>query len=169
MANFDVDYAFLMVNEDRTQAHAVVQDAPPGAYAISGINSAAFPQQFKAVAAIPQAQRGPAVENFYRTTFFNAYEEQLSDPVAERILDAMVNNGPVIGTKILQESINSLGGNLVVDGQWGPATVAAANACDQLALVAAIQNTRVAYYEAIVARNPQDAQYEAGWLARARE
>ena len=169
LANFDTLFTFFMNNEDKTQAHAVVPDAPPCAWAISGINSAAFPQQFKAIAAIPQAQRGPAVENFYQTEFFNKWEAQLSDPVAERILDAMVNNGPVTGTKILQEAVNSLGPCLVVDGQWGPATVAAANACDQGELVVAIKNTRVAYYEAIVARNPQDAQYEAAWLARARE
>ena len=169
MADFETDYEFMIANEDRTQAHAIVPDAPPGAYAISGINSAAYPAQFKAIAAIPQAERGAAVENFYQTEFFNKFEAQLSDPVAERILDAMLNNGPVTGTKILQKAVNSLDGNLVVDGQWGPATVAAANACDQLALVAAIQNTRVAYYEAIVAAHPQDSVYEAAWLTRARE
>ena len=102
MADFETDYEFMIANEDRTQAHAIVPDAPPGAYAISGINSAAYPAQFKAIAAIPQAERGAAVENFYQTEFFNKFEAQLSDPVAERILDAMVNNGPVTGTKILQ-------------------------------------------------------------------
>ena len=52
MADFETDYEFMIANEDRTQAHAIVPDAPPGAYAISGINSAAYPAQFKAIAAI---------------------------------------------------------------------------------------------------------------------
>lgn len=171
MADFDTDFQFLMNNEDRTQSHAIVPDAPPGAFAISGINSAAFPSQFAAIAAIPQAQRGPAVKNFYHAEFFNKWEAQLSDPVEERILDAMVNEGPMTGVKDLQNAINSVSGSgtVVVDGGWGPATVAAANACDQLALVAAIQAVRKARYVAIVAAHPEDSQYEAGWLARAAE
>ena len=171
MADFDVDYDFLMNNEDRTQAHAIVPDAPSGSYAISGINSFSYPKQFAAIAALPQDQRDPAVRNFYRTEFFGKYEAQLSDPVEERILDAMVNEGPVTGCKDLQNAINSVSGigTVVVDGGWGPATVAAANACDQNALVAAIQGTRKARYIAIVAAHPEDSKYEAGWLARAGE
>jgi lysozyme family protein len=171
MADFDVDYKFLMSHEDPTQAHKITPDAPPGAYVISGINSAAFPSQFAAIAAIPQDQRGSAVENFYQTEFFNKWEAQLSDPVEERILDAMVNEGPVTGVKDLQNAINSVSGagTVAVDGQWGPATVAAANACAQDALVAAIRATRKARYIAIVAAHPEDSKYEAGWLARAGE
>ena len=171
MADFQTAYNFMMKHEDPTQAHAITPDDPPGSHVISGINSAAFPAQFATIAAIPQAQRGPAVESFYKTTFFNNWEAQLSDPVEERILDAMVNEGPATGVKDLQNAINSVSGAATVatDGQWGPATVAAANACDQNALVAAIQATRKARYKAIVAAHPQDSQYEAGWLARAGE
>ena len=176
MSNFDIDFQFMIDNEDRTQAHACNPDACPSGcsgpcYAISGINSGAYPTQFAAIAATPQAQRGPAVESFYQKEFFNQYEAQLSDPVEERILDAKVNNGPVTGCKFLQEAINSVtgSGTVTVDGQWGPATVAAANACDQNALVSAIQATRKAYYLAIVAAHPEDSKYETGWLARAGE
>jgi len=171
VANWEADYSFMMSHEDPTQAHAIEPDDPPGAHVISGINSAAYPSQFAAIAAMPQADRGPAVENFYQTEFFNKWEAQLSDPVEERILDAMVNEGPVTGVKDLQNAINSVSGagTVAVDGQWGPATVAAANACDQDALVAAIRATRKARYIAIVAAHPEDSEYEAGWLARAGE
>jgi lysozyme family protein len=171
VANWEADYSFMMSHEDPTQAHAIEPDDPPGAHVISGINSAAYPSQFAAIAAMPQADRGPAVENFYQTEFFNKWEAQLSDPVEERILDAMVNEGPVTGVKDLQTAINSVSGagTVVVDGGWGPATVAAANACDQLELVAAIQAVRKARYIAIVAAHPEDSKYEAGWLARAGE
>jgi lysozyme family protein len=171
VSSFDTDYNFMMKNEDPTQAHAITPDAPPGAHVISGINSFSYPAQFAAIAALPQAERGPAVESFYSTTFFNAFEAQLSDLVEERILDAMVNEGPVTGCKDLQNAINSVSGpgTVAVDGGWGPATVAAANACDQNALVAAIQAVRKARYIAIVAAHPEDSKYEAGWLARAGE
>ena len=176
MADFQTDFDFMIKNEDPTQAHKINPDACPAGcpgpcYAISGINSGVFPSQFAAIAALPQDQRGPAVENFYQTEFFNKWEAQLSDPVEKRILDAMVNEGPGTGIKDLQNAINSVSGpgTVTVDGGWGPATVAAANACDQDALVAAIQATRKARYIAIVAAHPEDSKYEAGWLARAGE
>lgn len=164
----------MMANEDRTQAHACVPDpCPTGCagpcYAISGINSGAFPTQFAVIAAVPQAQRGPAVEQFYRAEFFNKYEAQLSDPVAERVLDAMVNSGASTGVRLLQQAVNATGGDLAVDGAWGPLTVAAANACSQAELVAAFQVRRAALYRDIVAAHPQDSVYEANWLARAEE
>ncbi len=172
MANFEVDYQFMIANEDRTQAHACVPDSCPlgcagPCYAISGVNSGAFPKQFAIIAALPQAQRGPAVEQFYQEEFFNKYEAQLSDQVAERVLDTMVNNGPMTGVRLLQEAVNTLGGALAVDGAWGAKTVAASNACDQGELVTAFQARRAALYRAIVTAHPEDAAYEAGWLARA--
>ena len=163
MSDFETDYQFMMQNEDRSQVHAIVPDAPPGAHAISGINSAAYPKQFAAIASLPQAERGPAVEQFYRTEFFGKYQAQLSDPVAERWLDQAVNGGPVTATRLLQQAV----GTVPVDGTWGSATVTACNAADQLALVTAFQAARRQHYLDIVAKHPEDAQYLPGWLARA--
>lgn len=180
MSDFDTDFDFMIVDEDGTQAHAVVPDIPNvyktdsegnpvldghglkiriGAYSISGINSASFPQDFAAIAALPQAERGPAVEAFYRKNFFNKWEAQLSDPVEERILSHMVNRGPVNGVKVLQTAIGSLGTHIAVDGLWGPDTVEAANACNQDALTAAVRTARLRDYENLVAKNPADAVY----------
>jgi len=174
VADFNTDYQFMMANEDRTQAHACVPDSCPTGcqgpcYAISGINSGAFPAQFAAIAALPQAERGPTVKQFYQSEYLNKYDAQLSDPVAERVLDTMVNSGQSTGVRILQQAVNALGGQLTVDGQWGPLTVAAANDLDQVQLVAAFDARRAALYKAIVAANPADAVYEATWLARAEE
>ena len=171
MADFDTDFNFMMTDEDSTQAHALVPDAPgtwvvvagakmwQGAWAISGINSKAFPADFAVIAALPQVQRGPAVEKFYETLFWNTWEGALSDAIAERVLDTAVNRGGVNGVKVLQMAVNACGGSLTVDGHWGPATVAAANACDQDALLAALRAARLADYQAVVAANPSDAQY----------
>jgi lysozyme family protein len=80
-----------------------------------------------------------------------------------------VNAGPGIAVRLLQQAINNLGGALVVDGAWGPATVAAANACDQTALVGAYRIVRQAYYQAVVDHNPASGPYLPGWEARATE
>lgn len=168
--SFDIDYTFMMNNEDRSQSHAIVPDAPPGAHAISGINSAAFPTEFAAIAAISQSQRGPAVKQFYLTHFWNKWMNQItSDDVAERLLDAGVNMGLGMAVKLLQTAVSNLGHSVTIDGGFGPNTLAAINACDPSALVAAFQVVRIAHYEAIVAANPNDSQYETQWIARARE
>ena len=170
MALFQTAYSFMMLNEDATQAHVIVSDAPPGAFAISGINSAAFPTQYAAIAALPQNQRGPAVANFYQTIFWNSWFSQLiSDAVSMRVFDASVNMGAGAGIIILQKAVNSIGGSLVIDGGWGPNTLDATNACNPVDLVNAFQTVRCEHYEAIVARNPADKKYLTNWLARAKK
>jgi lysozyme family protein len=159
MADFHTDYQYMEANEDRAQLHAIVPDAPPGAHAISGINSAAYPEDFARIAAIPQAQRGPAVEDFYRIHFWNEFEGQLSDQIAERVLDEAVNAGPGTGVRVLQKAINLTGGNVIVDGAWGPATISAANLCDQTRLLNSFRQARLQHYKDIAAADPSKASY----------
>ena len=168
MAVFQIAYNWMMDNEDARRAYAQVPDAPPGAFAISGINSAAFPIDFADIKVIPQVQRGPAVQRFYQAHFWNTWFAQLfSDDLAKRVFDAAVNMGEGTAVKVLQTAINALGGALTVDGGWGPATLAAANAANPGALVAAFINAREEHYREIVQNNPADAKYLPNWLARA--
>jgi hypothetical protein len=48
-------------------------------------------------------------------------------------------------------------------------TLGAVNAADPVALQAAFQSMRVAYYQAIVAADPSKAVYLAAWTARANK
>lgn len=168
MAVFQNAFNFMIINEDATQAHAIVPDSPPGSFAISGINSASFPTQYTAIAALPQSQRGPAVENFYQATFWNKWLQSLIfNDLAMRVFDTSVNMGISPAVKILQIAINTLTTpSIIVDGQWGPNTVAMANKLGD-GLVSAFKFARVAHYEAIVATNPADQKYLKNWLARA--
>ena len=176
MGNFGVAFSWLMQDEDETNLHATVLDACPSGcagpcWAISGINSGAWPLQFAKIDALPQAQRGPEVETFYQAAFWNQWFAQIdSDEVAKRVFDFGVNAGEKTSVRCLQQAVNSfhVGNPLETDGEWGPATVAAVNAVNPLTLVAAFQQTRCAYYECIVAKNPADARYLDGWLARAK-
>ena len=171
MADFNTAINFVLQNEDSTHSYATVKDSPPGAYAISGINSAAFPDQFVVINSIPQAQRGPAVLDFYKQEFWNKWYSQLiSDDLACRVLDTAVNNGPGTAVKLLQLALNSIGTpTLNVDGEWGPATLAAANYADPKSLLTAFRLARVNHYQAIVAKNPDNAKYLNVWLARAKQ
>jgi len=174
MADFKVAFQWAMQFEDPEMACAQVPDAAPAGlagpcYAISGINSGAWPSQFASIAALPQAARAGAVAAFYQAEFWNAWYAQLiSEEVAKRVFDFSVNAGSGTSVKTLQKAVNVLGGSVSVDGGWGPMTLAAANSTNPPALVQAFIAARVAHYQAIVAANPSDAIYLKGWLARAQ-
>ena len=166
MANFQVSYSWMMDNEDAPRAYSTVPDV--GGQAISGINSASYPEEFSTINALPQSERGPAVEQFYQTHFWNQWYAQIaSDEVAKRVFDSAVNMGPATAVKLLQEAVDALGGSLTVDGGWGPMTVIAVNACDAGTLVSEFKAQRCSHYQAIVAKNPASQRYLSAWMARA--
>lgn len=168
-ASFEVSFNWTMDFEDPERLYATVPDAPPGAHAISGINSAAFPSDFARINAIPQAERAPAVESFYQLRFWSPWLEQLqSDELRKRVFDSEFNMGEGTGVKLLQTAVETVSGvSMGVDGLWGPATLHAANTCNPDMLCAAFITARKQHYRDIVNENPADAKYLEGWLARA--
>ena len=169
MASFEVALDWALQFEDSQRQYAKVPDAPPGAFAIAGINSFAWPEEFAIVDALPQDNRAGAVAAFYAAHFWNTWLNQIeSDEVAKRVFDAAVNMGGGTAVRLLQSAVNALGGNLAVDGQLGPATVTAVNSVSASALVAEFQSDRAAHYRFIVLNNPSLQRYLAGWLARAQ-
>lgn len=184
MADWNTAYNFMMDNEDGPRACAQIPDAPEqhdpvtgeriGAFAISGVNSAAWPAEFAAIAALPQDQREPLVQQFYQDHVWNQWFAQIvSDDVCKRVFDFAVNAGGAKAVRCLQQAVNSLAAPgatlLTVDGGWGPMTLAAANAADPVALTSAFQTQRVADYQAIAAANPSLAKYLPAWTARAQK
>lgn len=177
MADWNTAYTWMMDNEDPRRLCAELPDlCPAGAegpcYAISGINSAVWPDGFEAIAALPQAQREPFVHQFYQKRFWNVWYAQLnSNELAKRVFDMAVKAGSGIAVGCMQQALNRLAGpdgaQLVDDGAWGPMTVEAANAANPEALVAAFQAQRVAYYQAIATADPRLAIHLPAWTIRA--
>lgn len=171
MSQFQPALDFVLDNEDRHRQYANVPDAPPGAHAVSGINSAAYPKQYADIVALPQSQRGQAVGNFYLTEFWNPLGAAglNSQNLANRVLDQAVNGGLKTGGMLLQIAANTCGASLVVDGNIGPNTIKVANGIDPCVLTAAFKSARINRYKSIVERNPADQKYLAQWLARASQ
>ena len=165
MADFPGCSAFVLANEDynppRYQTEPDPTKTDPLALAISGINSAAFPEDFEDVFAFPVNQRASVVEAFYQKTYWNPWIVQLENPIAMRVMDAEVNSGGD-GIRLLQRACNALGAKLEVDEAWGPLTVAAAQALNQVALVGTFKSLRVAFYESL------GGPHVAEWVERAR-
>jgi hypothetical protein len=165
MANYQTAFEWLMESEDPQHLCAVVPDAPPGAHAISGINSAAFPYDFERISAILPEWRLPAVSDFYEAHFWNQWFAQFdSDELAKRVFDASVNMGAGTAVKLLQ---SVLWPSEVHDGLWGPLTVQAANDGNPTATVEGFKAARREHYLDIVKANLEDAKYLNTWLARA--
>lgn len=179
MADWNTSYNWMMDSEDPARACAEVPDANPkgitgSCYAISGINSGVWPEDFAAIAALSQANRSAAVQQFYEDhTWNNWYAQMTSDEVCKRVFDFAVNGGGGTSVRCLQQAVNSLGAagaaTIAEDGGWGPMTLAAVNAADPIALVAAFKAKRLAYYQAIVNADPGKARYLAVWTARAEK
>ena len=185
MATFEYCFAFVLSNEDYTPPQYEDEPDAPGSWAeingirtwngaraISGINSHAWPAQYAKVLAVQQDQRGPAVASFYQENFWSQWLAALtSNPVAAVTMDAEVNEGEGIGARLLQQAVNdsnATGGHVInEDGQIGPATVNAANACDATVLLAAFVSARQERYRALADSNPADQAYLSNWLARA--
>ena len=171
MADGNACYSFVLGNEDWTPPRYEVMPDPtrddPDAKVVSGINSASFPDDFATIAALPPAERPAAVEALYKQTYWNQWIEQLQTPIAMRVMDSEVNQGQGTAVKLLQTACKAVlragAEQLATDGLLGPATVAAANACDQDALLMAFQAARVAEYRAI--GGPALPQ----WIARAEK
>lgn len=173
MAQFGDAFSYVMAFEDSRLECAIVPDAPPGAHAISGINSAAWSTQYEKIAALPQLERLAAVSAFYQQYFWNALNigGLESQDLANRVMDEAVNAGLNAGAILLQDAINRCGQTPPVapDGKIGPLTLEAANGIDPERLIAAYRVQRAQRYQNIVARNPSDEVYLAEWLRRAEQ
>lgn len=95
-------------------------------------------------------------------------------PIQKKVLDIAINSGPANAVKLLQRTLAQKGylKPEQIDGIIGPRTEAAAfRACDQDpdGLLNALVDARIAFYNAIVARDPSQAAFRKGWLARAEE
>ena len=130
MADFDLCFGFLLPNEDTSPpTYQAVHDptqGDPNAQAIAGINSHYWPKWYNAIAAVAPPQRAEPVKSFYRTNYWNHWLASLnSSRIAAMVLDASVNQGAGWGCKLLQRACGAED-----DGQFGSATVAAANSAD---------------------------------------
>ncbi len=109
----------------------------------------------------------------YRKYFWDKYSiGQVNDQdLANKVLDLTVNMGPGGPTRdggltLLQKAANDLGGNLKVDGNLGPKSLAAINAQDPVKLLAAYRRRAKQRYQEIAAANATLAGNLTGWLAR---
>lgn len=96
---------------------------------------------------------------------------ELSEAVAEEVVDTSVNMGPGRAGKFLQRALNVLtDAGLKVDGAVGPATLGALQGylvrrkSDDATLVKALNCLQGAYYIDLAERREKDRAFIYGWL-----
>lgn len=82
------------------------------------------------------------------------------------IFDGGVNHGIGTSARMVQKSINALGGQVKVDGSLGPKTAEAVNKLDPEPLFNQIKERRYAHYDKIIEKRPSQAKFRKGWRNR---
>ena len=86
------------------------------------------------------------------------------DALAFMLVDMMLNPGPGATPRLLQRALNACGQKVDVDGDIGGQSLAAVSAVNLLALLRALAEQRLAYYQS----RPKFSVYGKGWTARTR-
>jgi lysozyme family protein len=141
--------------------------ADPGGETRFGISKREYPNLD--IAALSREQ---AIAIYYRDWWQRYHYTDLPGPIAAKLFDLAVNIGPEHAARCLQRALRACGRRLADDGVVGRATLAAARAANQLALLAALRAEAAGYYRTLAAlergRRPGgDQEFLQGWLTRA--
>lgn len=97
---------------------------------------------------------------------------ELSPAVAEEMVDSAVNTGPAQPSRWFQQTLNTLGYPVKVDGKIGPSTIQAYKdlqkrrgskvACQ--ITIKSLDGQQLQYYIQITQKNPKLQEFTAGWM-----
>lgn len=108
------------------------------------------------------------VKAFYMRKYWRGLGSLTRQDIANEVFDTSVNCGIETAGELLQQALNMLdSAGFEVDGDIGPATIAAANACPYPdRLLKCLNGLQFAYYWRICTANPAQRANLGGWLSR---
>ncbi len=166
MASFDIFLPILL----RFEGGYVDDPTDPGGETNKGVTMTTFQQcshdllglepSSDNLKLLTDAQAGIIYRNLYWNKM-RGDDFQLQE-LANIVCDFYVNAG-TRATHFLQQILISMGAVLIEDGSLGPASIAALNAVDQVAVYRQYKQRRLDYYQTLGQRFPQ---FLKGWLNR---
>lgn len=145
--------------EQRRKTGYVNDPADAGGETKFGISAAAEPD-----VNIKRLTLAEAKEIYFRKYWLGNRCDQLPDPLNILHFDCAVNSGSRVAGKTLQRALGFPESQ--VDGIVGPATLSAAASADIVTVAKTWLQLRRDFYQQIVKRNPTQAKFLNGWLAR---
>jgi lysozyme family protein len=126
----------------------------------------------KALAGIISMSPQLAEKIYYTLYYIRPKIDALPDMIRPFVLDTAVNHGRRGAVKILQQSLINAGySHDIPDGIIGERTIkAATKAIDNLGknFIIYLIEARITAYKTIIAKDPTQAVFEEGWIARAK-
>jgi lysozyme family protein len=143
--------------------------ADPGGETKFGITRREYPNVD--IAALTRAE---AIAIYYRDWWQRYRYSELPGPIAAKTFDLAVNIGSEHAVRCVQRALRACGRRVTEDGAIGRATIVAAAAANQLALIAALRAEAAGYYRTLAAlergrRAGGDREFLNGWVNRAYE
>lgn len=107
----------------------------------------------------------------YRLVFWDSLglDRVSNQAVATKIFDLSINMGKRRAVRLLQRALIRMGHPIVEDGDFGPATLAAANLSLPGLLLEQFRAQAKAFYSALIEHNPKLATFRRGWYNRAMQ
>lgn len=174
MAEFKISFDKLMRWEGYVLEHV---PGDRGALTCCGI-SRVYNPHWKGWEIIDEAERaGIAISiDELKTYIHEFYEHEYaplekipSQKIADQIFQAYINCGN-IAKKWAQKVCNGEGrSNLTIDGIIGFNTLSALHEITELEFIPAFYEMQIAYYDAIIKRDPSQSKFRSGWYKRASD
>lgn len=101
---------------------------------------------------------------YYSHYWLNAKCDKMNGRIAALHFDGAIQHGPSTAAKFIQRAIG-----VADDGAIGPGTLAALTGKDPIVVCNSVCDQRNKFYNDIVAHNPTQVKYLAGWLRRVAE
>lgn len=164
MANFQPICEWVLRQEDSTLSGKVVNLFDGQGLTRFGVGQFSHPNLPADFYTCTTAQALQYAETIYKGQYWDRFLGDLiiDDGVASCLLSFSVNDGTGREIMLLQQVL----GFTKTDGVMGPVTLAATNKAGS-ALAAQLRATQANFYQMLVAKQPTDQRFLAGWLKRA--
>jgi lysozyme family protein len=164
MANFQPIMMWVLRQEDSTLSGKVVNLMDGQGLTRFGIGQTSHPNLPADFYTNPAALALLDAEQVYKGQYWDRFlgDSITDDGVASCLLSFAINDGEAREVQMLQQCLS-----VPVDSVMGPVTLAHTNAYNPTLLAAALRAAQADFYRACVAKQPTDARFLTGWLARA--